>query len=86
VKFLVEDQVVGYVHKGFVKHLRDFHDVFTIPGDNSSNTVENVSLRSSLRTPEDRTHAIGEVIKSLGEMIPALPSNIILWHACVLLS
>ncbi|PVH64280.1 hypothetical protein PAHAL_2G228200 [Panicum hallii] len=76
VKFLVEDQVVGYVHKGFVKHLRDFHDVFTISGNNSSNTVENVSLQSSLRTPEDRTHAIGEVIKSLGEMIPGIRNEL----------
>ncbi|KAG2642746.1 nudix hydrolase 20, chloroplastic-like isoform X2 [Panicum virgatum] len=77
VKFLVEDQVVGYVHKGFVEHLRDFHDVFSIvSGNNGSNTVENVSLRSSLRTPEDRTHAIGDVIKNLGEMIPGIRNEL----------
>ncbi|WVZ64528.1 hypothetical protein U9M48_014029 [Paspalum notatum var. saurae] len=77
VKFLVEGQVVGYIHKGFVEHLRDFHDVFTIvSGNNGSNTVENVSLHSSLRTPEDRTHAIGDVIKSLGEMIPGIRNEL----------
>ncbi|CAN6217300.1 unnamed protein product [Urochloa humidicola] len=77
VKFMVEDQVVGYIHKGFVEHLRDFHDVFTIvPGNNGSSTVEHVSLQSSLRTPEDRTHAIGEVIKSLGEMIPGIRNEL----------
>ncbi|CAL5080892.1 unnamed protein product [Urochloa decumbens] len=77
VKFVVEDQVVGYIHKGFAEHLRDFHDVFTIiSGNNGSNTVENVSLQSSLRTPEDRTHAIGEVIKSLGEMIPGIRNEL----------
>ncbi|WVZ64509.1 hypothetical protein U9M48_014012 [Paspalum notatum var. saurae] len=77
VKFLVEGQVVGYIHKGFVEHLRDFHDVFTIvSGNNGSNTVENVSLHSSLRTPEDKTHAIGDVIKSLGEMIPGIRNEL----------
>ncbi|CAL5088896.1 unnamed protein product [Urochloa decumbens] len=77
VKFVVEDQVVGYIHKGFAEHLRDFHDVFTIiSGNNGSNTVENVSLQSSLRTPEDRTHAIGEVIKSLVEMIPGIRNEL----------
>jgi hypothetical protein len=39
--------------------------------------VENVSLQSSLRTPEDRTHAIGEVIKSLGEMIPGIRNEVL---------
>ncbi|KAJ1289271.1 hypothetical protein BS78_02G151400 [Paspalum vaginatum] len=77
VKFLVEGQVVGYIHKGFVEHLRDFHDAFTIvSGNNDSNTVENVSLHSSLRTPEDRTRAIGDVIKSLGEMIPGIRNEL----------
>ncbi|TKW32677.1 hypothetical protein SEVIR_2G183100v4 [Setaria viridis] len=77
VKFLVEDQVVGYIHKGFVEHLRDFHDVFTIvSGNNGSNTLENVSLRSSLRTPEERTNAIGDVIKNLGELIPGIRNEL----------
>ncbi|ONM54218.1 Nudix hydrolase 20, chloroplastic [Zea mays] len=77
VKFSVEDQVVGYIHKGFIEHIRDFHDVFTIVmDDNGSNTVEHVSLQSSLRTPEDRTHAIGSVIKSLGELIPGIRNEL----------
>ncbi|OEL21826.1 Nudix hydrolase 20, chloroplastic [Dichanthelium oligosanthes] len=77
VEFLVEDQVVGYIHKGFIEHLRDFHDIFTIVSGNSGNsTVEHVSFHSLLRTPEDRTHAIGSVIKSLGEIIPGIRNEL----------
>ncbi|KAG0543302.1 hypothetical protein BDA96_02G178200 [Sorghum bicolor] len=77
VEFSVEDQVVGYIHKRFIEHIRDFHDVFTIVlGNNGSNSVEHVSLHSSLRTPEDRTHAIGSVVKMLGEMIPGIRNEL----------
>uniref|UniRef100_A0A0E0LZS3 Nudix hydrolase domain-containing protein n=1 Tax=Oryza punctata TaxID=4537 RepID=A0A0E0LZS3_ORYPU len=73
VEFMVEDQVVGYIHQGFVEHLRDFHDVFTIAsGSNGSNNVEHVTLHSSLRTPDERTNAVGSVIKSLGDLIPGI--------------
>jgi flagellar motor component MotA len=58
--------------------------VFTIvSGNNGSNTLENVSLHSSLRTPEERTHAVGDVIKNLGEMIPGI-RNEVLWYSTVL--
>ncbi|KAF0913476.1 hypothetical protein E2562_022368 [Oryza meyeriana var. granulata] len=77
VEFMVEDQVVGYIHKGFVEHLRDFHDVFTIAsGSNGSNTVEHVTLHSSLRTPDERTNAVGNVIKSLGDLIPGIRNEL----------
>ncbi|KAL6655764.1 hypothetical protein ACP70R_006590 [Stipagrostis hirtigluma subsp. patula] len=77
VEFLVESQVVGYIHKGFTEHLREFHDVFTIISvDNDSKALEHVTLHSSLRTPEDRTYAIGNVIKSLGEIIPGIRNEL----------
>jgi hypothetical protein len=62
----------------FIEHLRDFCDVFTIAlGSKGSNTPEHVSLHSSLRTPEDRTLAIGNVIKSLGDMIPGIRNEVL---------
>ncbi|VAI31604.1 nudix hydrolase 20, chloroplastic-like [Triticum dicoccoides] len=77
VEFMVEDQVVGYIHKGFTEHLRDFPDVFTIvSGNNGKNSVEHVTLHSSLRTPKDRTIAIGDVIKGLGELIPGIRNEL----------
>ncbi|KAM0825000.1 hypothetical protein ACQ4PT_069854 [Festuca glaucescens] len=77
VEFLVEDQVVGYIHKGFTQHLRDFHDVFTIvSGHNGNSNVGHVTLHPSLRTPEDRTLAIGDVIKGLGELIPGIRNEL----------
>ncbi|XP_024318998.1 nudix hydrolase 20, chloroplastic isoform X2 [Brachypodium distachyon] len=67
VEFLVEDQVVGYIHKG------DFNDVFSIvSGNNCNSSLEHVTLHSSLKTQEDRTIAIGNVIKGLGELIPGI--------------
>ncbi|KAK3129861.1 hypothetical protein QOZ80_6BG0485740 [Eleusine coracana subsp. coracana] len=77
VEFIVEDQVVGYIHNGFLAHLRDFDDVFTIvSGNNGCSSLEHVSLHSSLRTPEDRTVAVGNVIKSLGDMIPGIRNEL----------
>ncbi|EEE69452.1 nudix hydrolase 20, chloroplastic [Oryza sativa Japonica Group] len=77
VAFMVEDQVVGYIHQGFVEHLRDFRDVFTIAsGSNGSNNVEHVTLHSSLRTPDERTNAVGSVIRSLGDLIPGIRNEL----------
>ncbi|KAL5201262.1 hypothetical protein ABZP36_035616 [Zizania latifolia] len=77
VEFIVEDQVVGYIHKGFIEYLRDFHDVFmVVSGNNGSNTVERVTLHSSLRTPDERTNAVGNVIKNLGELIPGIRNEL----------
>lgn len=38
--------------------------------------MEYVTLHSSLRTPEDRTNAIENVIKSLGELIPGIRNEL----------
>ncbi|KQJ89816.2 hypothetical protein BRADI_4g28031v3 [Brachypodium distachyon] len=77
VEFLVEDQVVGYIHKGFTDHLRDFNDVFSIvSGNNCNSSLEHVTLHSSLKTQEDRTIAIGNVIKGLGELIPGIRNEL----------
>ncbi|KAL5572706.1 hypothetical protein UlMin_022303 [Ulmus minor] len=73
VPFVIEDQIVGYIHNGFAGHLRKFQDVFTFPLDNPSNGV---TLHKSLRTPDDRTTAVGEVIKSLGELIPGIRNEL----------
>lgn len=43
---------------------------------------EIVSLHSSLRTAEDRTEALGEVVKSLGEkLIPGIRNEVLLYSA-----
>lgn len=57
----------------FSDHLRRFSNVFDFTVDNG------VTLHSSLRTAEDRTKALGEVIKSLGEkLIPGIRNEVIL--------
>ncbi|XP_050373696.1 nudix hydrolase 20, chloroplastic-like isoform X2 [Argentina anserina] len=68
--FVIEDQIVGYIHNGFAENLRSYRDVFTfLPGQ--------VTLHSSLRTAEDRTRAVGDVIKSLGEeLIPGIRNEL----------
>ncbi|KAI3801898.1 hypothetical protein L1987_30015 [Smallanthus sonchifolius] len=63
IPFVIEDQIVGYVHNGFVAHLSKFKDVFTIMKDNS------LTLQSALKTPESRTEALGNVVKCLGEEV-----------------
>ncbi|KAJ6846742.1 nudix hydrolase 20, chloroplastic-like [Iris pallida] len=73
VPFLVENKVVGYIHKGFIDHLREFPDVFSIAFDKDAyNAGGHVMLHSSLRTPEERTEVVGDVIKNLGELIPGI--------------
>ncbi|BBH08123.1 nudix hydrolase homolog 20, partial [Prunus dulcis] len=67
LSFVIEDQIVGYIHKGFAENLRSFKDVFTFPPENSDSNGSSITLHSSLNTDEDRTRAVGDVIKSLGE-------------------
>ncbi|XP_072992589.1 nudix hydrolase 20, chloroplastic-like isoform X2 [Typha latifolia] len=77
VAFLIENQIVGYVHKGFLEHLREFQDVFTVVLNNEVSSVgDYVTLHSSLITPEDRTQAVGIVIKCLGELIPGIRNEL----------
>uniref|UniRef100_A0A2N9H2L6 DUF4743 domain-containing protein n=1 Tax=Fagus sylvatica TaxID=28930 RepID=A0A2N9H2L6_FAGSY len=71
--FVIEDQIVGYIHNGFANHLRRFKDVFLFPQDSSygGHIGGHVTLHPMLRTPENRTSAVGDVIKCLGEeLIP----------------
>ncbi|KAK6941562.1 NUDIX hydrolase domain [Dillenia turbinata] len=74
IPFVIEEQIVGYIHNGFAEHLRRFQDVFVCPQGNSygSHFGGHVSLHPSLRSPDDRTEAVGDVIKCLGPMIPGI--------------
>lgn len=77
--FVVENQVVGYVHDGFADHLRKFQYIFTFPEDNSQHTCfgDHVKLHPSLKTPEDRTRAVADVVKCLGEeLIPGIRNEL----------
>ncbi|KAM0041159.1 putative thiamine diphosphokinase [Helianthus debilis subsp. tardiflorus] len=65
IPFVIEDQIVGYVHNGFVDHLSKFKDVFTIMKDYTQSG--HVTVHSALKTPESRTEALGNVVKCLGE-------------------
>ncbi|XP_073107134.1 nudix hydrolase 20, chloroplastic isoform X3 [Elaeis guineensis] len=77
VPFLVEDQIVGYIHKGFIEHLRKFQDVFTVvSGKNGCGIGDCVSLHSSLKKPDDRTRAVGHVIKCIGKLIPGIRNEL----------
>ncbi|KAG9459328.1 hypothetical protein H6P81_003836 [Aristolochia fimbriata] len=71
VPFMVGDQIVGYVHKGFLDHLKKFRDVFTFPKDGNPLNVagDYIALHPSLDRPEVRTEAVGDVIKQLGEQV-----------------
>ncbi|XP_054797079.1 nudix hydrolase 20, chloroplastic-like isoform X2 [Prosopis cineraria] len=69
VPFVIEDQIVGFIHSGFADRLRASKDVFIFPKDKlyGSPFDEYVSLNPILKTPERRTSAVGNVIKCLGE-------------------
>lgn len=63
----------------FAGHLRKFPDVFIFPDDDSQaiHFGDHVSLHSRLSTPEDRTNAVGDVIKCLGEeLIPGIRNEV----------
>ncbi|KAL0917951.1 hypothetical protein M5K25_013060 [Dendrobium thyrsiflorum] len=95
VPFLVEDEVVGYIHEGmcclctdvygmksFINHLIKFQDVFTFMLDKDSCAVgAHVKLHSSLKTPEDRTSAVGDIIKCLGDLIPGIRNEMMTENA-----
>ncbi|XP_027070811.2 nudix hydrolase 20, chloroplastic-like isoform X2 [Coffea eugenioides] len=78
--FVIANQIVGYVHFGFADHLRKFRDVFVFQKDTkafSSNFGCHVTLHSSLTTAEDRTRAVGDVVKCLGEeLIPGIRNEL----------
>ncbi|GLT71823.1 hypothetical protein SLA2020_438160 [Shorea laevis] len=75
IPFAIEDQVVGYIHNGFANHLRKFQDVFVFPQDSACGG--HVTLHPMLSTPEDRTSAVGDVVKCLGEeLIPGIRNEL----------
>ncbi|KAL7587130.1 nudix hydrolase 20, chloroplastic [Lactuca sativa] len=78
IPFVIEDQIVGYVHNGFLDHLSKFKDVFTyIKGDSYGSQSGHVTLQSALKTPEHRTEALGNVVKCLGEeVIPGIRNEL----------
>ncbi|KAL2927347.1 Nudix hydrolase 20 chloroplastic [Bienertia sinuspersici] len=79
VPFVVEEQVVGYVHNRFAAHLRRFQDVFSFPQDilHNVNFDWHITLRPTLQSPEDRTSAVANVIKCLGEeLIPGIRNEL----------
>ncbi|KAJ8769813.1 hypothetical protein K2173_007673 [Erythroxylum novogranatense] len=69
VPFVVEAQIVGYIHNGFVEHLKRFKDVFLFPQSHSYGGRFGffVTLHDTLRTPDERTRVLAQVIKCLGE-------------------
>uniref|UniRef100_A0A7N0TFA0 Nudix hydrolase domain-containing protein n=1 Tax=Kalanchoe fedtschenkoi TaxID=63787 RepID=A0A7N0TFA0_KALFE len=77
--FVVEDQIVGYVHNGFAVNLKRFPDVFTFPQDKIYDNCHGgyVSFHPSLSTPEERTRAVGLVVQTLGEdVIPGIRNEL----------
>ncbi|KAJ7973898.1 Nudix hydrolase 20, chloroplastic [Quillaja saponaria] len=77
--FVIENQIVGYIHMGFAVLLRSFKDVFIFPKDDSfgGRFGYYVTLDSKLATAEKRTSAVGDVVKSLGEeWIPGIRNEL----------
>lgn len=60
----------------FAKQLRRYGEVFVYSEDNGGH----VALNSKLKTAEERTRAVGEVIKCLGEeeVIPGIRNEVLL--------
>ncbi|CAI0543161.1 unnamed protein product [Linum tenue] len=82
VSFVIEENTVGYIHNRFVEHLKRFEEVFVIK-DSSSHGARFgycVTLHDKLGTPEERTAAVGEVIKCLVEeqedLIPGIRNEL----------
>ncbi|WCJ29742.1 hypothetical protein M5689_011357 [Euphorbia peplus] len=77
LQFIIDGQLVGYVHNGFVNHLRRFSDVFVFPQTNSQ-FRNYVTLHEKLQTPHDRTRCVADVIRCLGEeeVIPGIRNEL----------
>ncbi|CAH2072362.1 unnamed protein product, partial [Thlaspi arvense] len=76
IPFVIEERVVGYIHKGFTEYLRDFRDIFTF----SQNVCvgDHVTLNLMFEKPEDRTRAVADAIKILGDkgIIPGIRNEL----------
>ncbi|XP_018442355.1 nudix hydrolase 20, chloroplastic isoform X2 [Raphanus sativus] len=80
IPFVVDEQIVGYIHKGFTEYLREFHDIFTFSKNGSVSVVggDYVTLNLMFEKPEDRTRAVAGVIKILGDkgIIPGIRNEL----------
>ncbi|PHT53606.1 Nudix hydrolase 20, chloroplastic [Capsicum baccatum] len=76
--FVIEDQIIGYIHHGFADFLKPFDNVFIFPQDNTfgSHLGCHCTLHPNLSTPNDRTKAVANVIMSLGELIPGIRNEL----------
>lgn len=76
--FIIEGQVVGYTHNRLASHLRKYDDVFVYSENNGGRFGSHVKLNSKLRTADERTRVVGEVIKCLGEeeLIPGIRNEL----------
>ncbi|KAK6248482.1 hypothetical protein QUC31_020047 [Theobroma cacao] len=74
--FVIEDQIVGYIHGSFAENLRNFQKVFILSKDNCDGG--HVTLHRMLKSAEDRSRAVGEVIKCLAEkeLIPGIRNEL----------
>ncbi|KAE9464435.1 hypothetical protein C3L33_03662, partial [Rhododendron williamsianum] len=73
--FFINDEIVGYVHEGFAGHLQKFCDVFVFHQNNSHShhAGNHVTLHPMLTTPDERTTAVADVVRCLGEkLIPGI--------------
>lgn len=67
--------------RSFAQHLRRFKDVFIFPRDDSygGRIGAHVTLHPMLGKPEDRTGAVGDVVKCLGEeLIPGIRNEVLI--------
>ncbi|XP_058206782.1 nudix hydrolase 20, chloroplastic-like isoform X3 [Rhododendron vialii] len=77
--FFVNDQIVGYVHEDFAGHLQKFCDVFVFHQNNSHShhAGNHVMLHPMLMTPDQRTTALADVVRCLGEeLIPGIRNEL----------
>ncbi|KAH9762073.1 Nudix hydrolase 20 [Citrus sinensis] len=62
----------------FASHLRKYDDVFIYSGNNGGRFGSHVKLNSKLKTADERTRVVGEVIKCLAEeeLIPDIQNEL----------
>lgn len=80
---MVADYRLNFHFFRFADQLRSFKDVFTFPKDKlyGSPFDEYVSLNPMLKTPEQRTRAVGNVVKCLGEeWIPGIRNEVLVMY------
>ncbi|XP_010493015.1 PREDICTED: nudix hydrolase 20, chloroplastic-like [Camelina sativa] len=81
IPFVIEEQIVGYIHKGFfTEYLSEFQDIFTFAQDGScpDRVGDYVTLNPMFQKPEDRTRAVADVIKILADkgIIPGIRNEL----------